>query len=58
MKLLVTAFAGILLLSAMLAWLAGFNFDQRGAGVAYWAFVSLIVASWGAGFIHYLFHKD
>lgn len=41
----------VLLIAAGLAWLAGFNFDQRNGEVAYWAGVSILGAMWAAGIV-------
>lgn len=41
----------VLLISALLAWLSGFNFDQRNADVAYWAGVALAASAYCAGLV-------
>lgn len=41
-------FFAMLALSAGLAWLAGYDFDQRGPGVAWWASMAIMVAALAA----------
>lgn len=38
------AFTLVCMLSALLAWVAGYDFDQRGEGVAVWAGLTLMWA--------------
>lgn len=42
------AFLAVCALSALLAWLSGYNFDYRSVGVALYAYITLVFAC-GAG---------
>lgn len=41
----VMVFAVFCMLSSLIAWLAGYNFDHRGVDVAVWAFITVIMAA-------------
>ena len=49
---LASLFIALLVLSAIMGWLTGYNFDQRDESVAIWAFMSVVLAF----FVTLIFH--
>jgi hypothetical protein len=48
----VAALVAICLLSVLIAWLGGYNFDRRGYDVAMWSVLTLCIAAWAVGMIN------
>jgi hypothetical protein len=44
----VSVFAMVWVISAILGWLAGYEFDRRGGDVAMWVLCTIVVAGWAA----------